>query len=105
MALPTPVETPIKELGLSIVRTFVPPIVAVIITWATGLGATLDDATATAFVTAVITAAYYLVVRVLEVYVAPWFGWLLGAARAPAYKSNAIDVTSRVAPHLPPGGD
>lgn len=39
----------------------------------------------TAAVTAVLTFAYYLLVRLFEQYVSPRLGWLLGLAQQPAY--------------------
>jgi hypothetical protein len=41
-----------------------------------------------AFLTALSTGVYYLVVRVFEHYVSPRFGWLLGFPAAPTYDAK-----------------
>lgn len=85
-----------KALFDSIVRTLVPIIVGAVIGWAVTTGITLDDQFEVAL-TLVITAAfqgvYYVAVRLLELYVAPRFGWLLGIARQPVYAPDPSTVT------------
>jgi hypothetical protein len=65
------------------VRTIVPFIVGAIITYALKRGVDLHGY---AFaLTTVVGAVYYAVVRALERYVTPKFGWLLGLAQQPVY--------------------
>lgn len=73
----------------SLIRTLVPIIVGFLLSLpiATKLGVSSDEATQ--FITAVVTAAYYVIVRALEHYGNPNFGWLLGAAKAPTYPPAA----------------
>lgn len=76
-------STKLSTLGASLTRTVVPLIVG----WLVALGLLdwtgLDAAGLTGLVTAAVAAAYYAVARVLELYVRPRFGWLLGLAKAP----------------------
>ena len=74
------------DLQRSIIRTTVPQIVGALIIWASRLGVELDSAALTAVVTPFVGAAYYAVVRLLEEYVGPVWGILLGAKGAPAYQ-------------------
>ena len=70
----------------SILRTLVPVAVGAVIGWLASAGITADpqlEAALGAALTAVGTAAYYVVVRVLEVHVSPHFGWLLGSTQSP----------------------
>lgn len=86
-------------LWASITRTLVPIIVGAVIGWLTTSGMSLDselEATLTAVLTAVFGGAYYIVVRLLETYVAPRFGWLLGLAKTPAkyeYDGKHVDIS------------
>lgn len=81
------------NLFVSIMRTLVPLVAGLILTWAAQLGLPLDEATTTPYVTAALTAAYYLVFRGLEE-LAERMSWqplqtlagiLLGWARPPQY--------------------
>ena len=79
-----------KELIISLIRTFVPVLVGQIMTWLATIG--VLDATGeisaqliTTF-TLLFTTLYYALVRVLETKLSPKWGWLLGAAKAPEYK-------------------
>ena len=65
----------------SIVRTVVPIVVGWISTW---LPITSEQLAAV--VGTVVAALWYVGARVLEVYVSPRFGWLLGWATAPEYQ-------------------
>jgi len=79
-----------QALWLSIVRTLVPLIVGGVLTWAATAGLELDDkfeGALTAVLYGVLTAAYYVAVRIVEVYVTPKLGWLLGAAKSPDHYS------------------
>ena len=75
-----------SALWASIVRTVAPLIVGFVVTWATGLGITLDDQFGpllTTVVAGAISGLYYIAVRLLETYVAPRLGWFLGLAKTP----------------------
>lgn len=79
------------DIGSSIVRTVVPLVVGVVVAW---LARHNVDGSAyadflSAVVAAVVTTVYYAVVRVLETYVKPRFGWLLGLAKPPTYGVTA----------------
>ena len=72
---------------LSIVRTIVPLVVGGALSLWAGWGIQVDPEFEGALSTLLFggfTAAYYVAVRLLETYVAPKLGWLLGAAKAPA---------------------
>lgn len=74
-------------LWASIVRTVVPLIVGAVITWAVGLGIILDEQfepLLTSLLMLAFTGIYYIAVRLLETYVTPKLGWLLGLAKTPA---------------------
>jgi hypothetical protein len=68
-------------------RTAVPLLVG----WLLGFKAVqalgLTEEQVTPLISAGVGLAYWLVVRVLEAYVTPRFGWLLGYAKAPTYKA------------------
>lgn len=84
-------EVILKSLFDSLVRTFVPIIVGAVIAFFVARGIALDpefELLLTTTLTAGFTALYYTIVRVLEIYVAPKFGWLLGLAKAPVYKDG-----------------
>jgi hypothetical protein len=87
-----------SALWASIVRTIVPIVVGSVIAWLVRLGITLDkefETLLTALLTGGLTAIYYVAVRLLETYVTPKFGWLLGFAKAPAvYSSEGPDVAA-----------
>jgi hypothetical protein len=81
------------NLFVSVMRTLVPLVAGLVLTWAVQLGLDLDEATTTPYVTAALTAAYYLVFRGLEE-AAERLAWqplqtlagvLLGWARPPQY--------------------
>lgn len=76
----------LTDLAKSYVRTIVPAVVGAIIAWALHHGHDIHGYEAQ--ITAVVTAAYYGVARLLEHYVSPRFGWLLGVATAPAYAAD-----------------
>jgi hypothetical protein len=70
----------------SVVRTVVPLLVGVVLTWAAAAGIEVDDkleAALGAVLTALFGTLWYVAARVLEVYVSPRFGWLLGLAKSP----------------------
>lgn len=72
----------------SLVRTVVPVAVGAVVAFFVTSGFALDpefEVALTALLTGLLTVAYYGVARLLELYVAPKFGWLLGLAKAPVY--------------------
>jgi len=77
----------VSALWASIVRTLVPIIVGAVIAFAVAHGITLDDqfeSLLTAALTLGFSGVYYIVIRLLETYVTPKLGWLLGLAKTPA---------------------
>lgn len=77
-----------KNILDSLVRTVTPVIVGAIITFFTSRGIEVDPQLApsiTAGIGVAVTAGYYLVIRLLETYASPHFGWLLGSANRPDY--------------------
>lgn len=82
-----PVHPAVAGIGASIVRTIVPVIVGVVLGAAAKRGFDLDSGAITEAATVVITTVYYAVVRLLEVRIAPAWGWLLGVAKVPTYPS------------------
>lgn len=73
----------------SLIRTIVPMIVGWLVTTLQPLGMDIDTATTAAFLTMVLGAVYYAVVRALEAKLGEKWGWLLGLARSPEYKPPA----------------
>ncbi|MFD7990727.1 hypothetical protein [Streptomyces mexicanus] len=82
------------NLFASLMRTVVPIVAGLLISLAAKVGLDLDDATATTYTTAAITAAYYALWRALEE-LAGRIGWeplrtlagvLLGWAKPPQYE-------------------
>lgn len=69
----------------SLLRTVVPVIVGAALSIPI-LGDSVDPGALEVVVTGAVTGVYYAIVRVLETKVAPAFGWLLGAPRAPEYQ-------------------
>lgn len=78
---------------ISLIRTIVPVVVGRVLSWLatkqivdeTGeISAALDTIFTISF-----TTAYYAIARALETFVSAKFGWLLGVAKAPAYKKDA----------------
>lgn len=78
-----------KAVFESVVRTVVPLIVGFALSlWAkAGIDPDPDfAANLTAALTVGFGALYHVAVRLLETYVAPRFGWLLGLAKTPEYR-------------------
>lgn len=78
-----------KNVWDSLVRTIVPLIVGGVIGFFTSRGIEVDPELAASIASAITLGAssvYYIIVRVLEHYVTPKFGWLLGLAREPQYE-------------------
>lgn len=75
-----------NTLWLSIVRTLVPAIVGSVMTWLATTGLEIDPGFQPALESVLFagfTGVYYIGARLLERYVSPRFGWLLGAAQSP----------------------
>lgn len=75
------------DLVPSLIRTYVPILVGQVAAWLALKGVQLDDATvvaATAALSGLLSAVYYLVVRLLEQKF-PQLGILLGSAKKPEY--------------------
>jgi hypothetical protein len=73
----------LTDLAKSYVRVIVPVVVGTVVGFALKHG--FDLHAYSGAVTAVVTVVYYAVVRLLERYVTPKFGWLLGLAQQPVY--------------------
>ena len=76
-----------SNLVTAIIRTIIPVIVGYLATWLIGLGVNLDQAVWDGFsnqLVLILSGVYYAAVASLEAKW-PWFGWLLGLARRPAY--------------------
>lgn len=73
----------------SLIRTYVPIAVGAVVSWLATRGINLDSAAAAglaSFLTGILSAVYYLAVRLLEKKF-PQLGWLLGSAKKPEYTS------------------
>jgi len=90
MATPT-----VRDLGASLVRTFVATAVGVGVAWmAKNANIVIDEGTSAGLVqafTGAVVALYYLAVRTLETKF-PAFGWLLGLAKLPTYPAPIAEV-------------
>ena len=76
------------SLGASLVRTVVPIVVGAVVSALAKLKLGIDAEAATAVVTVVISTAYYTGVRLMEEFVSPAWGRLLGIAKIPTYDSD-----------------
>lgn len=91
----------ITDLAKSYARTVVPLVVGGLVAWALHHGHDIHGYEG--LVTVIVTAAYYGLARLLELYVAPQFGWLLGFASSPAYapaaplKATQADFATKMA--------
>lgn len=84
-----------KAVWESLVRTFTPIIVGAVLGWFATAGITLDpefEGAVTLLVSGALSGVYYVAVRLLEIYVTPKFGWLLGLARTPKYSTGKTPV-------------
>lgn len=75
----------VSGVGTSVVRTFVPVLVGLILTGLASVNLDLPEGLVTEVVATTIITLYYAVVRLLEEHVSPAWGWLLGVARVPKY--------------------
>lgn len=91
MTTPTPVagsSGAMTSMVPSLVRTFVPYLVGVLLTALAKLGVDIGDGTATTLVELGVSIAWYVVFRYLETKGNARWGWLLGLAKAPAYSAE-----------------
>lgn len=91
------VETAFRGLWSSIVRTATPLIVGAVAAWLVSVNFPVDAELQEALTLAtggVFTVLYYGATRVLETYVTPKFGWLLGLAKQPVYAPKNETVVS-----------
>lgn len=75
----------VSGVGTSVVRTFVPVLVGLVLTGLASVGLDLSEGLVTEVVATLIITVYYAAVRLLEEHVSPAWGWLLGVARVPKY--------------------
>lgn len=71
----------------SLVRTITPVVVGAVVSFFTSRGIEVDpelQTNLTLLIALAATVLYYLTVRLLETYVTPKLGWLLGVAKSPA---------------------
>ncbi|MCC3277544.1 hypothetical protein LJ753_16895 [Arthrobacter sp. zg-Y20] len=69
----------------SLIRTIVPVVAGAVISWLALVNLDIDaegQASLSALLTAALTGAYYIVVRLIETKI-PQVGWLLGLAKTP----------------------
>lgn len=95
-------------LWISIVRTIVPIAVGAVLGWLTAANIPVDpdfEGTLTTLLTAVLTTAYYVAVRLFETYISPKFGWLLGSSKSPGSYSNQKSASRDEVPRLPDNSD
>lgn len=94
-----PVVSAAQAILASVIRTLTPLLVGVLVKGLGHINVALDSVTAETFVNALITAgisiAYYIIVRLLEVLKSSKFGWLLLYAKAaPVYLKPAAVATA-----------
>lgn len=80
--------SPVTDMIISFIRTMSAVVAGAVITWLVAKGINLDStlkAPLTEVLFALFSGGYYLLVRLFEHYVSAKFGWLLLAARKPAY--------------------
>jgi hypothetical protein len=75
----------IKSLGPSLLRTVVPVAVGWLISLPVVGALGIDSSVLTTLVTALATIVYYVAVRLIERFLLPEVGWLLGYPAEPAY--------------------
>lgn len=84
-----------KDLRDSIIRTLTPVIVGAILGWLASINLPVDDGLEPALIIAItgaFQALYYIAVRLVETYVTPKFGWLLGLKKEPLYVQSDTPV-------------
>lgn len=80
----------------SIIRQVVPLVVGWVLGTLASIGLNIDgpgQLWLTTAVTALVTGIYYIVIRLLETYVWPKLGWLIGLAKSPdSYTQGPVEV-------------
>ena len=97
-------NTPTPILGAtllpSVLRTTVPIIYAMLVKWGVVSWLDVDSALLENLVTAIVTVAFYVALRVAERYQSQ-IGWLLGYAQQPVYvKGEVLKVETEPTPPL-----
>jgi hypothetical protein len=77
----------VSGLGASIVRTVVPLLVGVITASLLKAGIEIPEGFLDQYLAEIVFTLYYVGVRLLETYVGPAYGKLLGVAKKPSYES------------------
>lgn len=99
----------IKNFIIGIIRTATPIVAGIVLTFLTGIGLDLPEeikAEASFLIFGLLSLAYYAAAAAAERWIAPWFGWLLGVAKAPAYEKTLTDNVQTIkAAHTPEQGD
>lgn len=84
-----------KAIFDSLVRTFVPIVVGAVVAFFVSRGIVLDselEGALTAGLGAAAAFVWYTAVRLLETYVTPKFGWLIGLDKAPKYNGKHVAI-------------
>ena len=82
-----------KALFESIVRTYVPWLVGIIVGWLVSLGVPLDPEVEVQITAALMLGAsmlWYFLARIFEIYVHPKLGWLISLPKQPLYNEQAV---------------
>lgn len=85
-------STATSNLLPSLIRTLIPVVVGVL----ASLGLGYDDQNVAVLLTGVIAFVFYAVVRFLEVYAGPKWGYILGIAKSPGYSPKDPPATAPV---------
>lgn len=92
---PVPDEwTQIKSLGPSLIRTAVPVAVGWLVSLPVVAALGVDSSAWTTLITSLATIVYYVAVRLVERFVLPEVGWLLGYPSAPTYAAPPAGTRS-----------
>jgi hypothetical protein len=78
----------VSGLGASIVRTIVPLLVGVITSSLLKAGVEIPEGFLDQYLAEIVFTLYYVGVRLLETYVGPAYGKLLGVAKKPTYAAG-----------------
>ncbi len=92
------------QIGTSLVRTVSPLCAGALIAWAVRQGVTVDESVRqplTEVLTLAFSAGWYLGARLLETWVSPRFGWLLGSPRQPSYTAPERPAAPPTVPDMP----
>lgn len=84
-------QNPVSNYVTSLIRTWVPAGVGVVVSWLVAHEVAVDAqdaATLGAVLTGVFTAIWYAIWRLAEQWVSPVLGWFLGLAKKPNYPTT-----------------